>query len=83
MKTSELTARIKIPKGRLYYLEFKRYITPDKTVVGEKEFRDYSPEDVRKVEAIWKYLSQGFKYKPAYQRALVDLENGETVKTGN
>ena len=26
MKTSELIARIKIPKGRLYYLEFKRYI---------------------------------------------------------
>lgn len=83
MKTSELIARIKIPKGRLYYLEFKRYITPDKKVVGEKEFRDYSPEDVRKVEAIWKYLSQGFKYKAAYERALADLENGELANTGN
>ncbi len=75
MKTPEVLARIDIPRHKLYYLEQKGYISPKKTVVGEKTFRDYSEEDVRKIECIWKYLKKGFKYKIAYEKAMEELSN--------
>ena len=70
MRTPELLEKIDIPRQKLYYLEQKGYIQPKKTVVGDKEFRDYSDEDIRKIEIIWKYLKKGFKYKVAYDKAM-------------
>ena len=73
--TAELLARIDIPRQKLYYLEQKGYITPLKAAVGDKEFREYSDEDVKKVEYIWKYLKKGFKYKIAYAKAMADISD--------
>lgn len=75
IRTPELLAKIDIPRQKLYYLEQKGFIKPSKTVIGEKEFREYSEEDVKKVEYIWKYLKKGFKYKVAYQKALEEMNN--------
>ena len=73
--TAELLAKIDIPRQKLYYLEQKGYIKPLKAAVGDKEFREYSDEDVKKVECIWKYLKKGFKYKIAYEKAMADINN--------
>lgn len=73
IRTPELLAKIDIPRQKLYYLEQKGFIKPTKTVIGEKEFRQYSEEDVKKVEYIWKYLKKGFKYKVAYAKAMEEL----------
>ena len=73
MRTPELLAKIDIPRHKLYYLEQKGYIKPHKTVIGEKEFREYSEEDVKKVEVIWKYLKKGFKYKIAFEKAMEEI----------
>lgn len=75
MRTPEVLAHIDIPRHKLYYLEQKGYIKPKKTVIGEKEFRDYTEEDVKKIECIWKYLKKGFKYKIAHEKALEDISN--------
>ena len=75
MKTPELLSKIDIPRHRLYYLEQKGYITPKKTIVGEKEFREYSEEDLNKVELLWKYLKKGFKYKVAHEKAMEELND--------
>ncbi len=75
MKTPELLAKIDIPRHRLYYLEQKGYIAPKKTTVGEKEFREYSEDDLDKVEVIWKFLKKGFKYKVAYEKAMEELND--------
>lgn len=75
IRTPELLARIDIPRQKLYYLEQKGYITPRKTVIGDKEFREYGEEDVKKVELIWKYLKKGFKYKIAYEKGMEELQN--------
>ncbi len=75
MRTPELLQKIDIPRQKLYYLEQKGYITPTKTTVGEKEFRDYSDDDVNRIECIWKYLKKGFKYKVAYEKATEELDN--------
>ncbi|MBI4949789.1 MAG: hypothetical protein HY955_06545 [Deltaproteobacteria bacterium] len=73
IRTPELLAKIDIPRQKLYYLEQKGFIKPQKTVIGEKEFREYSEEDAKKVEYIWKYLKKGFKYKIAFEKAMEEL----------
>lgn len=85
IRTPELLAMIDIPRQKLYYLEQKGFIKPGKTLIGEKEFREYSEEDVKKVEYIWKYLKKGFKYKVAYQKAVEEMNNPQMslIKTEN
>ena len=75
LRTPELLRKISIPRQKLYYLEQKGYIKPQKTVIGEKEFREYTDEDVEKVKLIWKYLQKGFKYKVAFDKAMEELES--------
>jgi DNA-binding transcriptional MerR regulator len=75
MRTPEILAQIDIPRQKLYYLEQKGYIHPHKTTIGDKEFREYSEEDARKVSLIWKYLKSGFKYKVAFEKAMEELND--------
>jgi len=75
IRTPELLAKIDIPRQKLYYLEQKGYIKPHKTAIGDKEFREYSDEDVKKIEFIWKYLKKGFKYKIAFEKAMEELSH--------
>ncbi len=77
MKTSELVKELQITRDTLYYLEKKGFVTPKKTKAGKKLIRDYSEEEVRKVELIWKHLRRGFKYEVAYEKALAELGNPE------
>lgn len=75
IRTPDLLAKIDIPRQKLYYLEQKGFITPQKITIGDKEFREYSEEDVKKVEYIWKYLKKGFKYKIAFEKAMEEIQN--------
>lgn len=77
ISTQELLSKIDIPRQKLYYLEQKGFITPKKRQIGEKEFREYSGEDLLKVEHIWKYLKKGFKYRVAYEKAIEELQSPE------
>ena len=85
IRTPDLLSKIDIPRQKLYYLEQKGFIKPRKIVIGEKEFREYSDEDVKKVEFIWKYLKKGFKYKIAFEKAMEEMQNPQLnlVKTEN
>ena len=78
MKTSELLAKIDIPRHKLYYLEQKGYIDPRRHPMGDLEAREYSQIDFEKVKTIWKYLQKGFKHKVAYQKAMEELEQRDT-----
>ena len=75
IRTPDLLSKIDIPRQKLYYLEQKGFIKPQKIVIGEKEFREYSDEDVKKVEFIWKYLKKGFKYKIAFEKAMEEMQS--------
>lgn len=83
MKTPELLKMIDIPRQKLYYLEQKGYINPHKIVVGEKNFREYSEEDVKKIECMWKYLKKGFKYRVAREKAHEELSNPQMALIKN
>lgn len=73
MNTSGILNRVNIPRHKLYYLEQKGYITPKKVLIGELEVREYSPEDLLKIQLIWKYLQLEFKHKVAYQKTLEEI----------
>ncbi len=73
MKTSEILREIDIPRHKLYYLEQKGYVAPNRIPMGDLEAREYSQEDVTKIRLIWKYLASGFKHKIAYRKAMEDL----------
>jgi DNA-binding transcriptional MerR regulator len=75
MKPSDVLREIPIPRDKLYYLEQKGYITPRKTLKGERELRDYSEKDLEMVRLMWQYIQQGFRYRVAYQKALNSLGN--------
>jgi DNA-binding transcriptional MerR regulator len=81
MKTSQILEQIGIPRHKLYYLEQKRYITPQRIPMGDLEAREYSNDDVKKIGLIWKYLKQGFKHKAAYQKAMEEFD-GRSAKKG-
>lgn len=80
MKTSQILEKTGIPRHKLYYLEQKGYITPERIPMGDLEAREYSPADVKKIELLWKYLKKGFKHKAAYQRAMDELNGKKSVK---
>jgi DNA-binding transcriptional MerR regulator len=73
MVTSEVLQLVDIPRHKLYYLEQKGFVRPRKVQVGEREFRNYSPEQVERVRVLWKYLSAGFRYSAARQKAEAEL----------
>lgn len=75
MKTKDLLQRVDIPRHKLYYLEQKGYVTPDRIAMGDLEAREFSDADVRLVQVIWKYLKQGFKHRVAYQKALAEADS--------
>ncbi len=75
MRTSDILKKLNIPRHKLYYLEQKGYIKPKRIPMGELEAREYTEEDFRKLELIWKYLQSGFKHKIAYQKAMEDLQS--------
>ncbi len=75
MRTSDILKKLNIPRHKLYYLEQKGYIKPKRIPMGELEAREYTEEEFKKLELIWKYLQSGFKHKIAYQKALEDLQS--------
>jgi DNA-binding transcriptional MerR regulator len=73
MKTGEVINKIGIPSHKLYYLERKGYIHPERIRMGDLESRDYSENELLKIQLIWKYLKIGYKHRVAYQKALEEL----------
>ncbi len=75
MRTSDILRKLNIPRHKLYYLEQKGYVKPKRIPMGELETREYSEEEFKKLELIWKYLQSGFKHKIAYQKAMEELQS--------
>jgi DNA-binding transcriptional MerR regulator len=73
MTTAEILERVDIKRHTLYYLEQKRFVRPRKKRTGEKEFRNYSKEDLDRLCAIEPHLKAGLRYSAAIERAHEDL----------
>lgn len=77
MQTSDILEKLDIPRHKLYYLEQKGYIHPKRVPRGDLEAREFTEEDFKKIQAIWKYLKRGFKHKIAYGKAMEELNNSQ------
>lgn len=77
MQTSDILEKLDIPRHKLYYLEQKGYIHPKRVPRGDLEAREFTEEDFKKIQAIWKYLKRGFKHKIAYRKAMEELNNSQ------
>ena len=51
--------------------------------MGEIEAREFSNKDFHRIQIIWKYLKQGFKYRVAYKKAIEELDNPQLEFTPN
>jgi len=58
---------------QIRYLEKKGYIESTWKELKQRRVRDYSDTEVLKIQLIVKYLSQGFKYSVAYEKAMDEL----------
>lgn len=70
MNTSEILKRIDIPRAKLYYLEEKGYIHPEKIIKGNRNFNQYNKEDFERIQTIWQFVKNGLSYQAAYKKAL-------------
>jgi len=77
MQTSDILEKLDIPRHKLYYLEQKGYIHPKRVPRGDLEAREFTEEDFKKIQTIWKYLKRGFKHKIAYRKAMEELNNSQ------
>ncbi len=75
MTTAEVLKKTGIPRHKLYYLEQKGFVKPKRIPMGDLEAREYTQNDVRKIELIWKYLQMGFKHKIAWEKALGEMDD--------
>ena len=75
MTPAQVLKEVPITRRKLYYLEEKQFITPKKKRAGDHEFRDYSPDDLKKIRAISKYLEEGYRFHVAREKAEKDLNS--------
>jgi hypothetical protein len=87
MNTTEVLKRVPgIDKRTLYYWESLGLINPKKVKKKRIERRDYSQNDLQKIQLIWKFYEQGFPPLVAFQKAVGErlkdyLENGKSAAT--
>jgi DNA-binding transcriptional MerR regulator len=75
MTTTEILKLVPIPRHKLYYLEQKGFVSPRKNRSGDVEFRDWTSDEAEKLQVIWKYLQEGFKYRVAERKAYEELNS--------
>jgi DNA-binding transcriptional MerR regulator len=64
-------------KEHVYYLEQRGYISPIKQRHGRIERNLYTTDQLRLVQAIWRYRQEGLPPREAHQRALRERSSGQ------
>ena len=79
MRITELAKHLGTTEHQIRYLERKGYIEPNWILLESRRVRQYPDSEVLKTELIVKYLSQGFRYDIAYQKAKDELRRPRLV----
>jgi DNA-binding transcriptional MerR regulator len=88
MTTHEILKQLPgLSRDTIYYWERRGWIasSPATARSGEASRREYSDEEFRKIQKIWKYYQEGLRPEKAYERALKDLKevkSGRSSKAG-
>lgn len=69
LTSTEVTRKLKISLRQLYYWELKGIIKPRAVVMGSREFKRYTPNDVETLRKIKAFLDEGYTLSRAIEKA--------------
>jgi len=75
--SSQITRQLEISVRQLYYWELKGIVEPHTITMGAREFKRYSPQDVKVLKSVKNYLDEGYTLAKAMEKAAL---NGSTGK---
>jgi len=73
MRLHRIAAIVGILAHQIRYLEEKGFVKSTWKELKRRRVKEYSENEVRKIQLIAKYLNQGFKYETAYEKAMDEL----------
>ena len=79
MHITEVARQTGATVDQIRYLEKKGYIRAQWAHLKNRLVRDYVEAEIQKIELIVKYLTQGFKYDVAYEKAMVEMKQPRLV----
>ena len=73
MRITEAAKQTGATTDQVRYLERKGFVRSCWVQLKQRRVRDYSGDDLVRIQTIVKYLDQGFRLDAAYQRALDEI----------
>lgn len=77
--SSQITRQLEISVRQLYYWELKGIVEPRKITMGAREFKRYSPQDVKVLESVKNFLDEGYTLAKAMEKAVLNGSTGKMV----
>ena len=69
LTSTEVTRMLKISLRQLYYWELKGIIKPLTVVMGSREFKRYTPDDMEILRKIKAFLDEGYTLSRSVEKA--------------
>ncbi len=82
MDSGQITKRLRITREQLYRVELLGGVRPAITRRGKRQFRSYTEADLRKLEIIFAFVEDGYRYDAAVRKAEERLAQPELALAG-
>ena len=69
LTSKEVIRKLDISLRQLYYWELKGIIKPKSVLMGSREFKRYSPQDLNVLKKVKSFLDEGYTLARAIQKA--------------
>lgn len=69
MTSKEVTRKLDISLRQLYYWELKGIVKPKSVLMGSRQFKRYSNQDVQTLKRVKNFLDEGYTLARAIQKA--------------
>ncbi|GBD92872.1 hypothetical protein BMS3Abin05_00447 [bacterium BMS3Abin05] len=69
LTSKEVICKLDISLRQLYYWELKGIVKPKSILMGSREFKRYSTQDVKTLKQIKYYLDEGYTLARAIQKS--------------
>lgn len=79
MYITKLAKDIGTSVDQIRYLEKKGFVESTWMKLRKRRVRFYSEEEALKLRSIIKYLSQGYRYDVAYEKAIEEIQNPQLI----
>jgi len=79
MYITELAKDTGASVDQIRYLEKKGFVESTWMKLRKRKVRFYSEEEALKVRSIIKYLSQGYRYDVAYEKAIEEIQKPQLI----